>query len=95
MKIAVVLNTSWNIYNFRKGLITSMIDKGNQVITIAPKDHFTSKLEEMGCQHIPVKMDSRGANPIKDFALSSSVMSVTANVENCPASSVNETGCPL
>lgn len=69
MKIAVVLNTSWNIYNFRKGLIRSLMDKGNQVITIAPKDKFTYKLMEMGCRHIPVKMDSRGANPIKDFLL--------------------------
>ena len=69
MKIAVVLNTSWNIYNFRKGLINSLMDKGNQVITIAPKDHYTFKLMEMGCRHIPVKMDSRGASPIKDFLL--------------------------
>ena len=69
MKIAVVLNTSWNIYNFRKGLILSLMDKGNEVITIAPKDKFTYKLMDMGCRHIPVKMDSRGANPIKDFLL--------------------------
>jgi len=69
MKIAVVLNTSWNIYNFRKGLIHSLIDKGNQVITIAPKDQYTYKLMDMGCRHIPVKMDSRGANPVKDLLL--------------------------
>ena len=69
MKIAVVLNTSWNIYNFRKGLISSLMDKGNQVITIAPKDQYTYKLMDMGCRHIPVKMDSRGANPIRDFFL--------------------------
>ncbi len=69
MKIAVVLNTSWNIYNFRKGLILSLIDKGNEVITIAPKDTYTYKLMDLGCRHIPVKMDSRGANPIKDFLL--------------------------
>lgn len=69
MKIAVVLNTSWNIYNFRKGLINSLMDKGNQVITIAPKDQYTYKLMELGCRHIPVKMDSRGASPIKDFLL--------------------------
>jgi len=69
MKIAVVLNTSWNIYNFRKGLISSLMDKGNQVITIAPKDQYTYKLMDMGCKHIPVKMDSRGASPIKDFFL--------------------------
>ncbi|MCK5704733.1 MAG: glycosyltransferase family 1 protein, partial [Cyclobacteriaceae bacterium] len=69
MKIAVVLNTSWNIYNFRKGLINALMDKGNQVIAIAPKDNYTHKLIEMGCTHVPVKMDSRGANPIKDFLL--------------------------
>ena len=69
MKIAVVLNTSWNIYNFRKGLIQSLMDKGNQVITIAPKDQYTYKLMDMGCRHIPVKMDSRGASPLKDFLL--------------------------
>lgn len=69
MRIAVVLNTSWNIYNFRKGLINSLIDKGNQVITIAPKDQYTYKLMDMGCRHIPVKMDSRGASPLKDFLL--------------------------
>ena len=69
MKIAVVLNTSWNIYNFRKGLILSLMDKGNEVITIAPKDAYTYKLLDLGCRHVPVKMDSRGANPIKDFLL--------------------------
>ena len=69
MKIAVVLNTSWNIYNFRKGLISALMDKGNQVITIAPKDNYTYKLMDMGCRHVPVKMDSRGANPVKDFLL--------------------------
>lgn len=64
-----MLNTSWNIYNFRKGLVQSFLDKGIEVYTIAPVDHFTSKLEEMGCTHVPVKMDSRGANPVKDFLL--------------------------
>ncbi|MDZ7608698.1 MAG: glycosyltransferase family 4 protein [Cyclobacteriaceae bacterium] len=69
MKIAVVLNTSWNIYNFRKGLVLSLMDKGNEVITIAPNDKYTQKLIELGCTHFPVKMDSRGANPLKDFLL--------------------------
>lgn len=69
MKIAVVLNTSWNIYNFRKGLIRSLIDKGNEVITIAPNDKYTPRLVDLGCTHFPVRMDSRGANPLKDFLL--------------------------
>jgi len=69
MKIAIVLNTSWNIYNFRKSLVQSFLDKGHEVYTIAPVDAYTANLTAMGCKHIPVKMDSRGANPIKDLLL--------------------------
>jgi len=69
MKIAIVLNTSWNIYNFRRGLIKALLNEGHKVIAIAPKDKYTSKLIELGCEHEEVKMDSRGANPIKDIAL--------------------------
>ena len=69
MRIAIVLNTSWNIYNFRKGLIKSFIDQGHEVIAIAPKDNYSERLIEMGCEYYPVKMDSRGINPLKDLGL--------------------------
>ena len=69
MRIAVVLNTSWNIYNFRMNLVHTLIAEGHEVHTIAPNDDFTPLLREAGCIHHTVKMDSRGANPIKDSAL--------------------------
>ena len=69
MRIAVVLNTSWNIYNFRMSLLRKLISEGHEVHTIAPKDDFTSLLEEEGCIHHNVRLDSRGANPVKDAAL--------------------------
>lgn len=69
MKIAIVLNTSWNIYNFRLNFVKTLIAKGYEVHTIAPTDKYTHYLVEAGCIHHKVKMDSRGANPIKDFAL--------------------------
>ena len=69
MKIAIVLNTSWNIYNFRMGLIKALMDHGHKIIAIAPEDKYSAKLIEAGCEFHKVKMDSRGANPIKDFAL--------------------------
>ena len=81
MKIAVVLNTSWNIYNFRKGLINTLMDKGNQVVTIAPNDQYTSRLVEMGFEHHPVKMDSRGVNPIKDFLLILELLAIYRRVK--------------
>jgi len=69
MRIAVVLNTSWNIYNFRMSLVRTLLNQGHEVHTIAPRDEFTPLLQEAGCIHHNVKMDSRGANPIKDSAL--------------------------
>lgn len=69
MKIAIVLNTSWNIYNFRLNLIRKFLAEGHEVHTIAPYDEYTPYLTEAGCIHHTIKMDSRGANPIKDSAL--------------------------
>lgn len=69
MRIAIVLNTSWNIYNFRMNFIKALLQQGHEVHTIAPQDEYTHYLVEAGCIYHPVKMDSRGANPIKDSAL--------------------------
>jgi glycosyltransferase involved in cell wall biosynthesis len=69
MKIAVVINTSWNIFNFRMGLVKALQKEGAKVYAIAPFDSFSQALIEEGCYYIPLKMDSRGANPLKDLAL--------------------------
>ena len=69
MKIAIVLNTSWNIYNFRMNFVRELISQGHEVHTIAPVDDYTNYLTEAGCVHHRITMDSRGANPIKDSAL--------------------------
>ncbi len=69
MKVAIVLNTSWNIYNFRLNFVKKLIEEGFEVHTVAPIDKYTHYLVEAGCIHHKVSMDSRGANPIKDSAL--------------------------
>ncbi|MBK5279248.1 MAG: glycosyltransferase family 4 protein [Bacteroidia bacterium] len=69
MKVAIVLNTSWNIYNFRMNFVKALLAKGYEVHTIAPLDDYTHHLVENGCIHHRITMDSRGANPIKDSAL--------------------------
>lgn len=69
MKVAIVLNTSWNIYNFRKSFVKALIDDGHEVHTIAPFDNYTHYLLQAGCTHHSVRMDSRGANPLKDLGL--------------------------
>lgn len=69
MKIAIVLNTSWNIYNFRLGLVKALLSEGHEVVAIAPADEYSDKLVQAGCIFEEVKMDSRGANPVKDLCL--------------------------
>lgn len=81
MKVAIVLNTSWNIYNFRMNLIKSLQAEGHEIHTIAPTDDYTDFLTEAGCIHHTVKMDSRGANPIKDLGLIFELYSIYKKVK--------------
>lgn len=81
MKVAIVLNTSWNIYNFRMNFIRTLLRRGFEVHCVAPRDEYSSKLVDAGCHFHPVKMDSRGANPIKDLALTIELFSIYRNIK--------------
>ncbi|TAH22486.1 MAG: glycosyltransferase family 1 protein [Cytophagales bacterium] len=69
MRIGIIINSSWNIYNFRIGLIEAFQKGGHQVIAIAPDDGFVAELEAKGCEFFPLEMERKGANPLKDFFL--------------------------
>jgi glycosyltransferase involved in cell wall biosynthesis len=62
-------------------LIRSLQDAGHEIHTIAPVDDYTHHLTEAGCTHHRVKMDSRGANPIKDLALIFELYSIYKRVK--------------
>lgn len=81
MRVAIVLNTSWNIFNFRLNFVKKLLAQGYEVHTIAPHDNYTALLEKAGCRHHDVKMDSRGANPIKDIALTIELWSIYRKVK--------------
>ncbi len=69
MRVAIVLNSSWNVYNFRLSLINSLQKQGYHITVIAPKDAYSEKLIACGCAFEDVPMDSRGINPIRDMVL--------------------------
>ena len=69
MKIGLIVNTAWNVFNFRQGLIQALIYEGHEVIVIAPMDTFASKLETLGVKFLPLDMDNHGINPFRDFIL--------------------------
>ncbi|MES2732396.1 MAG: glycosyltransferase family 4 protein [Bacteroidota bacterium] len=68
MHIAIVVNTAWNIYNFRLGLIKAFLKEGHSVTAIAPYDTYVEHLKNAGCQYKSVVLDNKGANPLRDLA---------------------------
>ncbi|MBC7450806.1 MAG: glycosyltransferase family 4 protein [Cytophagales bacterium] len=69
MKIAIVANTSWNIFNFRMNLIRGFKEQGIEVICIAPEDRFSARIKEEGVDFYPVVIHAKGNNPMKDIYL--------------------------
>ncbi|MBC7487698.1 MAG: glycosyltransferase family 4 protein [Cytophagaceae bacterium] len=67
--IALLVNTSWNIYNFRVNIIKALTDHGYEVLCIAPPDNYSDKLTSEHVHYVPVKMENRGVNPWRDFLL--------------------------
>ena len=66
MKIALTSNTSWSIFNFRIGLINELLAQGHQVVIVSPLDQYISELEKTGCEIVPISIDNRGINPLRD-----------------------------
>ncbi|MEE9362097.1 MAG: glycosyltransferase family 4 protein [Cellulophaga sp.] len=67
--IAIVVNTSWNIYNFRLGLLKTLKNQGNKVFAIAPKDNYSTQLEEEGIKFYPVSINNKGTGIREDLKL--------------------------
>ena len=64
--IALSANTSWYLFNFRKSTITSLISKGYKVLILAPKDDYSQKLVNIGCEFKEIPF-ARGLSPLTDF----------------------------
>lgn len=67
--IAISINASWNIFNFRAGLIRALQAEGYRVVALSPPDAWAPRLAELGIDHVPVAMDSAGLSPLHDLAV--------------------------
>jgi glycosyltransferase involved in cell wall biosynthesis len=68
-KLVIALNTTWNLVNFRAGLIRALIEMGYEVVAVAPPDEYVARLEALGCRFIALPMDNKGTHPGRDFLL--------------------------
>lgn len=68
-KVVISINTTWNLVNFRSGLISALIHKGYDVVAVAPSDKHLTDLKQLGCRFIHLSMDNMGTNPVRDSML--------------------------
>ena len=69
MKVIIALNSSWNLLNFRSGLIRALVAEGYEVVAVAPDDAYSARLSELGCRFVPLPMDNQGTHPLRDLLL--------------------------
>ena len=74
----VTVNASWNVWNFRRPVLSALLKQGYRVTVLAPEDQFRSEIESFGCRFIPLEMDQKGLNPAHDIALLARFKSIFA-----------------
>ena len=66
MKIMIFSNSSWSIFNFRLGLIRSLIADGHQIVMLSAHDSYAQFLYKFGTVYtVPLK--ARGINPFNEI----------------------------
>jgi glycosyltransferase involved in cell wall biosynthesis len=67
LRIALVCNTAWAIYTYRRGVLRMLTERGAQVTIIAPRDRTFEPLIEMGCRCVELPVASKSTNPRDDL----------------------------
>lgn len=68
-RIALSANSTWNLANFREGIIAALVDAGFDVVTLAPEDDGNSRISVLGGRTVAVPMDAASTSPAHDAAL--------------------------
>ncbi|MBQ7921020.1 MAG: glycosyltransferase family 4 protein [Clostridia bacterium] len=68
MKILIVTNHSFMLWQFRRELIGELLKEHEVVISVPFGDHIED-FKKLGCRMIDTELDRRGINPVKDLTL--------------------------
>ena len=67
--IVISANSSWNIVNFRSGLIRALVAQDYRVVVIAPKDRYSDQITALGAEYRQIALSSSGISLIEDGLL--------------------------
>ena len=80
-KILISINTSWNIINFRLGLLQVLQKEGYQIIVLAPKDSYSELFQDYDFEYHDIEMNNKGTNPIEDLKLTISYYKILKKIK--------------
>lgn len=63
MKILLVANTAWYLYNFRSALIDDIKKRGWEPVLVSPPDRYAAELEQAGIRTIPWDLGRKTVAP--------------------------------
>lgn len=67
-EILILTNDAGGLYNFRKELIISLLERGAVVVS-APANEYLSLFQSMGCKCVSTAISRRKKNPLVDLKL--------------------------
>ena len=69
-RVVLAANSSWNIVNFRAGLIRALKAAGYEPVVVAPIEPAAERrMTELDVERVVVDLQRSGLNPLADFAL--------------------------
>lgn len=78
LRIGIVANTTWNIYNFRRNVIRKLLSQEMDIFILSPIDEYIKYQDEFpDVTHIPLnKLKRNSTNPIHDIQLTKELKSL-------------------
>lgn len=67
MKIVLLANTDWYLYNFLFPLADKLRNAGHEVVLVSPPGKYSGLLVSMGFRHVPLTFSRSGVNPFSEI----------------------------
>ena len=72
--IGIAANATWNLWNFRRGLIRALIEEGHRVTLLTPAGPHIKDLEDAGADVVVLEHLRRsGMNPVRELLVLSEI----------------------
>lgn len=68
-RAAILVNSAWNVKNFRESLLENMTAKNIDVIVVIPEDDDSDALSHISCEVMKVPLSRKSINPFADLKL--------------------------